>query len=122
MVFISYSRKDRDIAKQFENFLVSIGFNVWIDYKELLYINDFYNQIREAIISCDMVVFLNSANSNSSGWVHFEKSLVRNFSKPHVEFDIENPIGIGSSLAATPSHTTVRTDRVYGGSADQEGY
>ena len=31
-------------------------------------------------------------------------------------------IGIGSDLAATPSHTTVRTDRVYGGSAGQEGY
>lgn len=27
-------------------------------------------------------------------------------------------IGIGESLAASPSHTTVRTDHVHGGSAD----
>lgn len=29
-------------------------------------------------------------------------------------------IGIGLPIAEEPSHTTVRTDRVYGGSADQE--
>jgi hypothetical protein len=28
--------------------------------------------------------------------------------------------GIGLPIAEEPSHTTVRTDRVYGGSADQE--
>jgi len=30
------------------------------------------------------------------------------------------PIGIGLPIAEEPSHSTVRTDRVYGGSADQE--
>lgn len=91
MVFISYSRKDRYVAKCFENFLISTGFNVWIDYKKLVYLDDFYSQIRKAIISSDMVVFLNSTSSNSSGWVHFEKKIVKKFSKPHIEFDIENP-------------------------------
>ncbi len=91
MVFISYSRKDRCIAKLFENFLISNGFNVWIDYKKLLYLDDFYSQIKSAIISCDMVVFLNSTSSNSSGWVHFEKKIVKSFSKPYIEFDIESP-------------------------------
>jgi hypothetical protein len=30
----------------------------------------------------------------------------------------DQPIGIGTPLAGRPSHTTVRTDRVYGGSAE----
>ncbi len=30
------------------------------------------------------------------------------------------PNGIGLPITGEPSHTTVRTDRVYGGSADQE--
>lgn len=91
MVFISYSRKDREVAKHFEIFLISIGFNIWIDYRDLQYIDDFHSQIRKAIVKSDMVVFLNSINSDSSGWVHFEKKLVKYFYKPHIEFDIENP-------------------------------
>ena len=91
MVFISYTKKDRLIAKKIANYMVSNGFKIWIDYRNLLFNNDFYKQIRQAIYSCDMIVFLNSAESNNSGWIHLEKCLAISFDKPQIEFDIENP-------------------------------
>lgn len=91
MIFISYTRKDRVIATRFEEFMISSGFNVWIDYRDLFLVNSFYAQIWQAIYKCDMVVFLISANSNNSGWVHLEKNLVQYFNKPHMELNIKNP-------------------------------
>ena len=38
-----------------------------------------------------------------------------------IESSLKCFIGIGTVIADRPSHTTVRTDRVYGGSADQAG-
>ena len=91
MIFISYTRKDRIAAKQYEGLMISDGYRVWIDYRDLLLAHNFYDQIKQAIYKCDMVIFLNSVNSNNSNWVHLERKLVNKFDKPHIELDIENP-------------------------------
>ena len=90
-IFISYTRKDRITAKLYEDFMVSSGFQVWIDYKDLILDQNFYSQIEWAISKSCMVLFLNSSNSNKSEWVHLEKRLVDKFNKPYIELDIENP-------------------------------
>jgi hypothetical protein len=48
----------------------------------------------------------------------FEEGLISHFSNYS---NIGIHIGIGTLITKRPSHSTVHTDRVYGGSADQAG-
>ena len=89
MIFISYSGKDRSIAKRLENIITSNGFEIWIDYRDLTLNGDIYGQILLAIQRCSKVVFINSMDSNNSTWVNLEKTLTASFNKPYLEFDAD---------------------------------
>jgi hypothetical protein len=91
MIFISYTRHDREIARRCEEYIKAIGFEVWVDYNNLLLENSFYEQIQNAIYRFSMALFLISTHSKHSDWIHLEMKLVELFNKPFIELSIENP-------------------------------
>jgi hypothetical protein len=66
----------------------------------------------------DLVMITKSVGQLGAISDHFPQVALDTAIGPKGGLDWQRAIGIGGSLAAPPSHTTVRTDRVYGGSAD----
>ena len=73
-IFISYSRKDKDIVDQFFNRLVEAGYSVWIDRDGIDGGDQFDDKIAKAIKNSSIVVFFSSVNSNISAWTVMEVS------------------------------------------------
>ena len=81
-VFISYSRKDKDIADYVSEMLKENGIRYWID-KEGIYSSSNYKElIVDAIEVSKAVVFISSGNSNSSINVIREIGYAVNMKKP----------------------------------------
>ena len=81
-VFISYSRKDQDIADFVSNVLKENGIRYWID-KEGIYSSSNYKElIVDAIEVSKAVIFISSENSNSSINVIREIGYAVNKNKP----------------------------------------
>ena len=81
-VFISYSRKDKDIADYVSELLNENGIRYWID-KEGIYSSSNYKElIVDAIEVAKAVIFISSENSNSSINVIREIGYAVNMSKP----------------------------------------
>ena len=68
-VFISYSRKNKDIATHIAEQLDLRGANVFIDYKRLLAGQDWTDRLAKEIEKADVVLFLMSPISVKSKWV-----------------------------------------------------
>lgn len=69
--FISYSSKDRPVAKFVASNLESLGVNVFIDYEKLKS-GDFMSQLGHEIKNRDYLVVLISEHSVKSKWVRYE--------------------------------------------------
>lgn len=67
-LFISYSRKDKQIVDQFVRALNNAGFRVWIDLKGISSGEEFTRIIPKAIKNSTLVIFFSSINSNASKW------------------------------------------------------
>ena len=81
-VFISYSRRDKEMAEHLCNILKENGIEYWID-KEGLYSSSNYKElIVDAIDVSKAVLFISSANSNASINVIREIGYAVNMSKP----------------------------------------
>ncbi len=81
-VFISYSRKDKDAAERLCEILKDNGIEYWID-KEGIYSSSNYKElIVDAIEISQAVVFISSANSNTSINVIREIGYAVNMNKP----------------------------------------
>ena len=81
-VFISYSRKDKDIADYVSEVLKENGIRYWID-KEGIYSSSNYKElIVDAIEVAKAVIFISSENSNSSINVIREIGYAVNMKKP----------------------------------------
>ena len=81
-VFISYSRKDKDIADYVSEMLKENGIRYWID-KEGIYSSSNYKElIVDAIDVSKAVIFISSENSNSSINVIREIGYAVNMKKP----------------------------------------
>lgn len=81
-VFISYSRKDKDIADYITNVFKENGIQYWID-KEGVYSSSNYKElIVDAIEVSKAVIFISSVNSNSSINVIREIGYAVNMNKP----------------------------------------
>ena len=61
-VFISYAREDFIIAKSFENAINSRNISVWMD-KEIRPLDYWKEEINNAIISSDYIIYIVSKNS-----------------------------------------------------------
>ena len=81
-VFISYSRKNKDIATHIAEQLDLRGANVFIDYKRLLAGQDWTDRLAKEIEKADVVLFLMSPISVKSKWVKAEISWAEHLGKP----------------------------------------
>ena len=65
-VFISYSHQDREVAEQICAMLDQYGISYWIDHDGVRHGDDFKEDIVEAIIHSEVLLFISSINSNKS--------------------------------------------------------
>jgi hypothetical protein len=73
-IFISYARKDsRDLAIRLRDDLLSAGFGVWLDLREIELGGDFTADIERAIDDCDVALVLMSEGSATSQWCRVEQ-------------------------------------------------
>jgi serine/threonine protein kinase len=80
-LFISYSRRDKDYAKQLTDHLIESGFTVWID-SQIEYGDTWFNEIEEAIESCAAFLLLMTPEASKSEWVQKEILLAKRDKKP----------------------------------------
>lgn len=71
-VFVSYSRRDKEIADRLEAELSARGFNVWRDVTAISPGEDWAHAIEQAFRDAAAFIFLISANSAKSEWVQRE--------------------------------------------------
>lgn len=64
-VFISYAREDKEFAEQLKTILSNHGINVWLDETELRPLEKWGQEIKNAILSHDYVIFIASRSSTS---------------------------------------------------------
>ncbi len=80
-VFISYSHKDRDYCRTLTSYLLSKGFDVWIDDR-IDYGTDWLNTIIEAVQECAAFIVVMTPASKNSHWVRLEVSWAIHWNKP----------------------------------------
>ncbi len=81
-VFISYSRKDQEVADYLCDFLKENGIEYWIDKEGIFSSSNYKELIVDAIEVSKAVIFISSINSNSSINVVREIGYAVNMSKP----------------------------------------
>jgi TolB-like protein len=96
-IFISYSSKDREKAKQLTELLASAGLSVWIDHAGIDAATSWSKEIVQAIDGCKAFVVLLSASSNASTNVHKEVSLAAEKKKKILPLDLE-PVALSEDL------------------------
>lgn len=72
-VFVSYSRKDTEKAREFCEQMDDNGISYWIDVEGRYHCEDFKEIIVDAIESSKLVLFLSSENSNAS--IHVQNEI-----------------------------------------------
>lgn len=76
-VFISYSSKDEEFAKQLYERLVQSGVSAWFAPKDIRGGRKIYDQISQALDSTDKMLLVLSGNSMKSNWVNTELLKIR---------------------------------------------
>ncbi len=71
-VFISYSSKDKQIARWLSVDLSKLGHRTWLDEWEIKVGESIPKKISKGLDDCDCVIVLLSSNSVKSGWVERE--------------------------------------------------
>lgn len=71
-IFVSYSRKDREVADVIVRHLEASGFSTWIDRSEILPGQTFVTRINEGLLEASYLLLLVSPNSLESRWVTAE--------------------------------------------------
>ncbi|MBL8153871.1 MAG: protein kinase [Anaerolineae bacterium] len=80
-VFISYSRRDQDYARQLADQLRTNGFGVWIDDR-IDYGDRWFKEIEQAIVDCAAITVIMTPDSHESEWVHREILIAKREKKP----------------------------------------
>ncbi len=71
-VFISYSRRDMQIADEICKSLQSVGLSCFTDRNNIPPGSDYVEYLRTAIRRCRIFLYIASNNSNNSHWSHYE--------------------------------------------------
>jgi hypothetical protein len=74
LIFISYSKKDRDFAWKLADDLEEAGHKVWID-RSLIVGDEWEQTIEQKLAESDEVIVILSSNSIASKWVQHEGSI-----------------------------------------------
>jgi O-acetyl-ADP-ribose deacetylase (regulator of RNase III) len=89
-VFISYSHHDKDIAERICSILNGYNITYWIDREGVRHGDDFKEDIVDAIVRSDILLFISSANSNKSRNTIKEVSVAENSNKPILPVRIDD--------------------------------
>jgi len=75
-IFLIHAHKDRDAVRKFYQRLVKDGLNVWLDAERLEPGQNWQNEIRKALIQCDVVIVCLTRNFDKQrGYRHEELKL-----------------------------------------------
>jgi hypothetical protein len=91
-LFLSYSRKDHELAAQIGSILRALRFNVWQDSSSIEAGTNWPEQLAAGIEESDAVLFLASANSASSPYCSKEIAHATNLRKPLITVHIDDAI------------------------------
>lgn len=83
-LFLSYSRRDHQLAEQVGNILRALRFNVWQDTSSIETGANWPEQLARGIEESDVVLFLASENSASSPYCSKEIAHATNLRKPMI--------------------------------------
>lgn len=89
-LFISYSRKDKELVHEFVKQLQHKGLSVWIDWSGIKSGDKFKAEIVQAIEESNIVLFFSSVSSNASDWVQKEISIASNRHKTIIPVKIDD--------------------------------
>ncbi|MBP5547372.1 MAG: TIR domain-containing protein [Bacteroidales bacterium] len=89
-VFISYSHQDKEIAERICTILSGYGITYWIDREGVRHGDDFKEDIVDAIVRSEILLFISSANSNNSRNTIKEVSIAENSNKPILPVRIDD--------------------------------
>lgn len=103
MIFISYSKKDIQIANEIVDLLKSLGFEYWIDYVELDLNQNVEKQLELAIKNAEYFILISTENSSNSVWVDIEYRFAKKYITKNkiIKVDSENFKSIERKLAVT---------------------
>ncbi len=75
-IFLIHAHADREIARKFHRRLLKSGLNAWLDAENLQPGQDWQNEIRKAILTCDVVIVCLTRNFDQQhGYRHEELKL-----------------------------------------------
>lgn len=89
-IFISYSRRDKEIVDKIIGILIDKGYTVWIDVDGIESGEAFRQNIVEAIENSTIVIFFSSKSSNISKWTTKEICLAVEFAKYIIPIKIDS--------------------------------
>ena len=89
-VFVSYSRKDVEKAKQVCGFLDAIGFTYWLDTQMINGGQSYKAMIVNAIDHSDVLLFISTENSNASDWCQMEVGYALENRKPVIPLRLDD--------------------------------
>jgi len=72
LVFISYNKKDKEVANEIAVFLAADGVNVWYDEWEISAGDSIVKEINSGLLGCTHFLIIWSNNSAKSHWVKRE--------------------------------------------------
>ena len=91
-VFISYSRKDKEVVNEFASKLKSHGYNIWMDVDGIESGDAFKVKIVNAIRNSSLFLFFSSKASNKSEWTVKEVNVAVNMHKPIIPIKLDDCI------------------------------
>lgn len=91
-VFISYSRKDSVIVKQYCEFIKKAGLSLWIDEDGIETGDEFKRIIVRAISDSNVFLFFSSADSNVSPWTIKEVNVAVHLKKKIIPIKLDDSI------------------------------
>lgn len=91
-IFISYSRKNTEIVKQYTKALKDAGLNVWIDEDGIESGDEFKTKIVRAITKSKVFLFFSSVASNESQWTVKEVNVAVLLKKKIIPIKLDDSI------------------------------
>lgn len=90
LIFISFSRKDKNFAEKLTNHLTHAGYEVWIDLQNISIGEVWSDETARGIERADIFIVLLSKNALSSQWVEREIFLAQRVGKKLIPILIED--------------------------------
>ena len=81
-VFLSYAHADREIASRIQKDLLKRDITIWRDLENIRAGDDWEEQVREAIRTCNGIIYLATPDARGSSIVRGELMFAKTYGKP----------------------------------------